>query len=95
MTVTAEVAQDQAEEARARVEQTVSALSKRADPGALLSEAMAWATRRLEEAQDVVTQLSGNTVTLAKQNPIKTAAVGAALAAAGVAIGLFATRERA
>jgi len=93
MSIATEIAQDRADAAREQAEQTVAELKA---PDSFVSEARSFASRCLKRTQTAAKDVSGQTAALVKSNPIKTAALGAAIAgAAGVAIGFFATRLRA
>lgn len=90
MSITTEIAPDRSDAAREQATKTVAGVADRTR--ALYADAMAWAGPQLRRTQNVATDAATDTVAFVQQNPIKTAVVGALFAAAGIAIGLLATR---
>ena len=90
MSITTEIAQDKSDAVREQATKTAAGMADRAR--ALYADATAWAGPQLRRSQSVATGAATGTVAFVQQNPIKTAVVGALFAAAGVAIGLLATR---
>jgi ElaB/YqjD/DUF883 family membrane-anchored ribosome-binding protein len=94
MSITTETAQDRTAAARDEAAQAAATLAKRSR--ALYADTTAQAGRYLERTKGLAKDVSTQAVSLVKSNPIKTAALGAALAAVGgIAIGVLAIRARA